>query len=238
MASATSLGMTFRRALTIAAAPLIDASAAISARSMRHPADREVLDGPLRLRLPLGIGGHPDLAHGVVLDAVVAHACDATARRSLPLPAVDRVRVPGAAARRAPRRHALPAAHDRRRRRSRPAAAASSRSSPRPSPLLTQAGHARHRPPAAPRPPAAAAQHPRRPRGVGQRPLRGPRAAEERRHRRRRRAARLPGHRHRHREGQEGPARRHRRRRRGAHRPRRLPHLRRGQPALLADGAR
>ena len=32
----------------------------------------------------------------------------------------------------------------------------------------------------------------------------------------------LPGHRHRHREGQEGPVRAHRRRRRGGHRPRRL----------------
>ena len=36
----------------------------------------------------------------------------------------------------------------------------------------------------------------------------------------------LPGHRHGHRQGQEGPVRAHRRRRRGGHRPRRLRHLR------------
>ena len=47
----------------------------------------------------------------------------------------------------------------------------------------------------------------------------------------------VPGHRHRDREGQEGRARAHRRRRRGGDRPRHLRHLRRRQPALLADGA-
>src|SRR5206468_8879465 len=31
---------------------------------------REVLDRPLRLRRPEGLGGHADLAHRVVLDAV------------------------------------------------------------------------------------------------------------------------------------------------------------------------
>ncbi len=45
--------------------------------------------------------------------------------------------------------------------------------------------------------------------------LRRARAAEERQHRRRRRAAHVPGHRHRDRDGQEGPVRLHRRRRRG-----------------------
>ncbi len=35
--------------------------------------DGEVLDGALGLRAPLGGGGDADLAHGVVLDAVVAH---------------------------------------------------------------------------------------------------------------------------------------------------------------------
>ena len=38
-----------------------------------QPGDGEVLDGPLGLRLPVGVDGHPDLTHGVVLDAVVAH---------------------------------------------------------------------------------------------------------------------------------------------------------------------
>ena len=33
--------------------------------------DREVLDGPLRLGLPFGRLGNPNLAHGVVLDAVL-----------------------------------------------------------------------------------------------------------------------------------------------------------------------
>ena len=93
------------------------------------------------------------------------------------------------------------------------------------------------------RPPAAAGHlrqlrdHPRRPRGVGQRPLRRPRPAEERLHLRRRRAAHVPGHRHRHRDGQAGPARPHRRRRRGRAGPRHPGDLRRRQPALLADGA-
>ena len=32
--------------------------------------DREVLHRPLRLRAPQRVDGHPDLAHGVVLDAV------------------------------------------------------------------------------------------------------------------------------------------------------------------------
>ena len=47
----------------------------------------------------------------------------------------------------------------------------------------------------------------------------------------------VPGHRHRDREGQEGRARAHRRRRPRGDRARHLPHLRRRQPALLADGA-
>ncbi len=34
--------------------------------------DREVLHGPLGLRPPQGVGRHPDLAHGVVLDPVLA----------------------------------------------------------------------------------------------------------------------------------------------------------------------
>ena len=57
-----------------------------------------------------------------------------------------------------------------------------------------------------PGPSGAAARHPRRPGGVGERPVRRARPAEERQHRRRRRAADVPGHRHRDRHGQEGPA--------------------------------
>jgi hypothetical protein len=36
-----------------------------------HPADREVLHGALRLRAVQGVGRDPDLAHGVVFDAVL-----------------------------------------------------------------------------------------------------------------------------------------------------------------------
>ncbi len=60
---------------------------------------------------------------------------------------------------------------------------------------------------AAPGASRAAARDPRRPRGLGERPVRRARPAEERQHRRRRRAADVPGHRHRHRVRQEGPAR-------------------------------
>ena len=70
-----------------------------------------------------------------------------------------------------------------------------------------------------------------------QRPLRRPRPAEERGDRRRRRAADVPGHRHRDREGEEGPVRVHRRRRRGRDRRRRAGHVPHVQPALQPDGA-
>ena len=84
---------------------------------------------------------------------------------------------------------------------------------------------------------AQLADDPRRSGGVGERPVRRARAAEERQHRRRRRAAVVPGHRHRDRHGQEGAARVHRRRRRGGDRARRLRHLPHGEPALLAARA-
>ena len=38
----------------------------------RYPRNRKVLNSALRLRLPQGRGGHPDLAHGVALDAMFA----------------------------------------------------------------------------------------------------------------------------------------------------------------------
>ena len=177
-------------------------------------------DGPVRRRPP----------------AVGARAVGA-GRRPVRSRIDDRVRSLRAPARRPPRRHAVPAADHRRRRHVR------GRRTPVPQ------GRARGAHPAHPQAmrdiahllrPGHLAQlrrHPRRPRGLGQRPLRRPRAAEERRHRRRRRAARLPGHRHRHRHGQEGPAGPHRRRRRGGHRPGRVRHVHDGEPALLADGA-
>ena len=90
----------------------------------------------------------------------------------------------------------------------------------------------RHLPPAAAGPSPAAAQHPRRRRGVVERQVRGARAPEERQHRRRRRAADVPGHRHRDRHGQEGPGGVDRRRRRGGDRQGRLQDLHRDQPAL------
>ena len=99
---------------------------------------------------------------------------------------------------------------------------------------LTAAGLPRHLAPAAPGPSPAAAQHPRRRRGLGQRPLRRARTPEERQHLGRRRAADVPGHRHRHRHGQEGPVGLDRRRRRGGDRQGRLQDLHRDQPALLA----
>ena len=243
MASPMSFGITFSRPLTVAAAPLIEASAPISSRSMRRARDREVLDRPLGLRPPAGVGGHPHLAHGVVLDPeLVARRCACVPGRHdlplcLPFAAVsefayqellplgpDDTRVP-------------PADHRRR---------VDGRGGRPPLPAGRAGGaHARWRREAMRDiahllRPATSQQlrgHPRRSRGVGQRPLRRARPAEERQHRRRRRAAHVPGHRHRHRDGQAGPARAHRRRRRGRHRPRHPRHLRRRQPALLADGA-
>ena len=67
-------------------------------------------------------------------------------------------------------------------------------------------GHARRLVPLPARAPRAGRGHPRRPRGLRQRPRRGPRDAAERRGRRRVRPAPLPGHRHRHDRGQEGAA--------------------------------
>ncbi len=91
--------------------------------------------------------------------------------------------------------------------------------------------------PAAARPSRPAPPHPRRSRGVGERPFRGARPPEERQHRGRRRAADVPGHRHRDRVRQEGPARLGGGQRGGGDRARRSPHLHRDQSPLLADGA-
>ncbi len=84
---------------------------------------------------------------------------------------------------------------------------------------------------------AAAPRHPRRPRGLGQRPLRRLRSPEERQYRGRQDPADVPGHRHRHRPRQEGAARLDRRRRcRGARR-RHPQDLYRDQSALQPGGA-
>ena len=85
---------------------------------------------------------------------------------------------------------------------------------PRGDPAADRRGDARHHPLPAARAPRPAAQDHRRPRGVGQRPVRRARPAQERQHLRRRRAADVPGHRHRDRDGQEVRGRAHRRRRR------------------------
>ena len=75
------------------------------------------------------------------------------------------------------------------------------------------------------------------PEASGERPVRGAGSAEERQHRGRRRAADVPGHRHRDRVRQEGPARLGRRRRGGGAVLGRPSHLHRDQSALFADGA-
>ena len=70
-------------------------------------------------------------------------------------------------------------------------------------------------------------------RSLSERPVRGPRPAQERVHRGRRGAAHVPGHRHRDRDGQARPARAHRRAGRGAHLARRLRRVHHAEPALL-----
>ena len=87
-------------------------------------------------------------------------------------------------------------------------------------PAADRRGDARHRPLPAAGPPGPAAADHRRPRGLGQRPLRRARPAQERQHLRRRRAADVPGHRHRDRDGQEVRGRADRRRRRRGDQPR------------------
>ncbi len=84
---------------------------------------------------------------------------------------------------------------------------------------------------------AQAEEDRRRPGGLRQRQVRRLRSAQERQHRGRRRAADVPGHRHRHHHGQEGPARLHRRRGRGGARRGRARRLPEAQPALLAGRA-
>ena len=88
--------------------------------------------------------------------------------------------------------------------------------------------------PVAPRP--AARDH-RRPRGVGERPLRRHGPAAQRLRLRGRGAADVPGHRHGDRRRQAHRDRADRRERRGGDLPRGLRGLRVPQPALLADGA-
>ena len=70
-----------------------------------------------------------------------------------------------------------------------------------------------------------------------QRQVRRLRFPQERQHRGRRRAADVPGHRHRHHHGQEGPPGLHRRRRRGGARRGRARRLPQAQPALFAARA-
>ena len=83
----------------------------------------------------------------------------------------------------------------------------------------------------------AAAQDPRRPGGQRQRQVRRLRFPQERQYRGRRRAADVPGHRHRHHHGQEGPHGVHRRFRRGRFGRGRARRLSQTQFALFAAGA-
>ena len=104
--------------------------------------------------------------------------------------------------------------------------------------LLTRGGDARHRPPAAARPPAPAPAILDDPEASPNDRFVALDLLQEREHRGRRRAADVPGHRHRDRQGQEGPARAHRRRRRGGASPAASSTTYHdAQPALLADGA-
>ena len=75
------------------------------------------------------------------------------------------------------------------------------------------------------------------PGGLGERPLRRVRPAEERQYRGRQGTADVPGHRHRDRHGQEGPAGLDRRRRRGGAVRGHQAHLYRDQSALQPGGA-
>ena len=95
----------------------------------------------------------------------------------------------------------------------------------------------RHQSSAAARASRPAARDPGRPGGEPERQVRRLRLPQERQYRGRRRAAHVPGHRHRHHHGQEGPAGVHRRRRRGGARGRRARFLPQAQSALLAAGA-
>ena len=77
-AAAIAVGDVGRRctpssALTAAAARL-DPGQRLDLRALEaQPGDREVLDRPLGLRLPTGVGRHAHLAHRVALDALLAH---------------------------------------------------------------------------------------------------------------------------------------------------------------------
>ena len=152
--------------------------------------------------------------------------CEFRTRVPLLRPAADRAR-----------RDAVPAGHDRGRvdvrgcrRRAEPDLPPGRA---RGDPAADRRGDARHRALPAPGAPRAAAPDHRRPGGVGERPLRRARPAQERQHLRGRRAADVPGHRHRDRDGQEVRGRAHRRRRRRGDLARGVRRLHEAQPALL-----
>ena len=133
-------------------APLIDASAPISARSIRSARDGEVLHRPLRLGPPSGRRRHPHLPHRVVLDAELVSHHDPNLRCC----SDDRPRLHRAAPARA-RRHPVPAAHHRGRDHGGGRRADVPRGGARGAHAAHAHGVPRHRPLAAPRPPAAAA---------------------------------------------------------------------------------
>ncbi len=98
-------------------------------------------------------------------------------------------------------------------------------------------GLRRQRASAAPRPSRFAARDPRRSGGLRQRPVRRLRPVEKRQYRRRPGVADVPGHRHRDRHGQKGPAGLDRGRRCRGDLGRHPPHLYRDQSALQPGGA-
>ena len=136
-----------------------------------------------------------------------------------------------------PRRDGVPARLDRRRLHLRDPRGHVSQGRARGDPRAHRGCDARHRPLPPAGPPPTAAQHPRRPRGIRQRPVRRARPPQERLDRSGRRAPDVPGHRDGDRQGEEGRIRVHGRRRRGADRPGHRRHVPDDEPPLQPDGA-
>src|SRR5262245_41275224 len=205
MATATSFGITRIRPFTVAATPLMEPSAWISSGGTRSPemgkfsiarwvcaphravvgtrtSPRESCSTRTSLVWSSGEGG------------VVDGGTRPRYGRTEPDGYRDHragVRVPGPPPDRGGR-DALPPAHHRRRVHLRDARGPFRQGRAGRAHIADPGSDARHRPPAPARPPPAAADHPRRSRGLSQRPLRRPRPVEERQHRRRRGAPDVP----------------------------------------------
>ena len=215
IARATSSGSTPSSWLTTLDAPLIDASAPISARSIRSPDTGKFSTARCVWAPHRAVLRHPHLPHRVVLEAELVSGHDPNLRCCFD----DRPRLHRAPPPR-PGRHAVPAAHHRRRVPVEAAGRTFLQVEPEVLTLLTRTAF---RDIAHWLRPAHLAQLRRildDPEASRQRPLRRPRPAQERQHRGRRRAADVPGHRHRDRDGQARRARAHGRRRRASDQPR------------------